>query len=75
MKYVSLKKLLGKLIKKIGVLWGGAGFCSASRGRDGARKFSLSYGAEWEKGKTKSCGAGVKTPSFEPTLPYCHPYA
>ena len=48
MKYVSLKKLLGKLIKKIEVLWGGAGFCSASRGRDGAIKFSLSYGAEWE---------------------------
>ena len=26
-------------------------------------------------GQDKSCGAGVKTPSFEPTLPYCHPYA
>ena len=41
----------------------------APRDGDWARKFFLSceVGRGW--GKIKSCGAGVKTPSFKPALP------
>ena len=48
------------------VLQGGVGLCRAPRGRDGARKFSLSCRAGRRWGKTKSCEAGMKTPSFSP---------
>ena len=63
---------MGNLTRS-GVLQGGMELCGASRGNDGARKFSLSCGAGSGWGKTKPCGVGAKTPSFRPAPPHCHP--
>ena len=75
MKYVLLKKIVivvGKLIRSR-VLRSGAGFRGAPKGKDGVRKFSSSCGAGQGWSKTKSYGAGAKTPSFRPAPPHCHP--
>ena len=37
------------------------------------RKFSPSCGVGREWDTTKSCGTGMKTPSFGPVPPHCHP--
>ena len=71
MKQVLLKKvviIVDKLTKSR-VLRGGAGIRRALRGRDGATKFSPSCRAGRRWGKTKSCGAKAKTPSFGPASP------
>ena len=75
MKQASLKKLYqlqGKLTKSR-VLQGGAGLYGAPRGEDGVRKYSPSCGVGRGLDKTKPCGAVMKTPSFDPAPPHCHP--
>ena len=75
MKQVLLKTIVivvGKLTRSR-VIWGGAGFHKASRGRDGVRKFSLSCGVGRGWSKKKPCRAGPKIPSFEPAPLNCHP--
>ena len=81
MKHVLLKTIVIVVDKltRSRVLQGGAGLRGAPLGGDGARKFSLSCEAGWGLGKTKSCGAGAKTPSFRtppaPHASHCHPYS
>ena len=61
-KQVLLKTIVivvGKLIRNR-VLRGGGGLCGAPKGGDGS--------------KTKLCETGMKTTSFGPVPPYCHPY-
>ena len=75
MKQVLLKIIaivVGKLTRNR-VLWGGAGLCRAPRGGDGAGKFSPSCGVGQGWSKMKPCGTEVKTPSFGPAPPHCHP--
>ena len=75
MKQVLLK-IIAIVVYKLTrsrILRGGVGLRGALRGGDGAKKFSLSCGAGQGCGKTKSCGAGAKTPSIRPARPIAIP--
>ena len=55
------------------VLQCGARPCEATRGGDGARKFSPPCRRRREWSKIKPFRVGVKTPSFDLILLHCHP--
>ena len=65
-------KNCSNILKQNKVLTSEAGPRETSRGEHGAKKFSLPCGVGWKKGKIKSFGVGVKTPSFGSTPPPPH---
>ena len=53
--------------------WGGVSQGPKGQGW-GEKVFSIMWGGARMGQDKKPYGAGMKTPSFDPVQPYCHPY-